>query len=100
MRTGAHGRWLSSALLVAFSALMPAARAAVAHDRYAVRMSMSRPISARPAWIPQVPFPRALVAAHSLLGITPGPDGNLWFTEYDGNSVGRLTPRGVSTLFA
>jgi len=24
--------------------------------------------------------------------ITAGPDGNLWFTEYDGNKIGRITP--------
>lgn len=31
--------------------------------------------------------------------ITPGPDGNLWFTESDGNRIGRLTPRGRLTEF-
>ena len=25
-------------------------------------------------------------------GITAGPDGNLWFTETLGNSIGRITP--------
>jgi streptogramin lyase len=24
-------------------------------------------------------------------GITTGPDGALWFTNYDGNSIGRIT---------
>jgi streptogramin lyase len=24
-------------------------------------------------------------------GITAGPDGNLWFTEYSGNKIGRLS---------
>ena len=28
--------------------------------------------------------------------ITAGPDGNLWFTEYAGNTIGRITPRGTS----
>ncbi len=32
-------------------------------------------------------------------GITPGPDGNLWFTEYDGNRLGRITPTGRVTEF-
>ena len=32
-------------------------------------------------------------------GITPGPDGNLWFTEYDGNRIGRITPAGRVTEF-
>jgi streptogramin lyase len=32
-------------------------------------------------------------------GITVGPDGNVWFTEYYGNAVGRITPDGVITEF-
>ena len=31
--------------------------------------------------------------------LTPGPDGNLWFTEAQGNRVGRITPQGVITEF-
>ena len=31
--------------------------------------------------------------------ITVGPDGNLWFTEEDGNRIGRITPGGVVTEF-
>jgi streptogramin lyase len=34
------------------------------------------------------------------VGITAGPDGNLWFTERDGNRVGKITPAGVITGFA
>ena len=30
-------------------------------------------------------------------GIVPGPDGNLWFTEFYGDAVGRITPQGAST---
>src|SRR5438132_1154306 len=26
--------------------------------------------------------------------IAAGPDGNLWFTEHNGNQIGRITPRG------
>jgi len=33
-------------------------------------------------------------------GITPGPDGNLWFTEGIGNKIGRITPSGQITEFA
>ena len=29
-----------------------------------------------------------------------GPDGNLWFTEYGGNKIGRITTAGVITEFA
>src|SRR5260370_4617487 len=32
-------------------------------------------------------------------GITAGPDGNLWFTEFYDNVVGRITAKGTSTLF-
>src|SRR5579862_1643518 len=30
-----------------------------------------------------------------LTGITTGPDGALWFTEYFGNNIGRITTTGV-----
>ena len=30
-------------------------------------------------------------------GITKGPDGNLWFTEYNANRIGRITPSGSFT---
>jgi len=33
-------------------------------------------------------------------GITAGPDGNLWFTEYDANRIGRITPTGEVTEFS
>jgi streptogramin lyase len=33
------------------------------------------------------------------LGITSGPDGNLWFTEPDDNKIGRMSPTGVVTEF-
>ena len=32
--------------------------------------------------------------------ITSGPDGNLWFTEENGDMPGRVTPAGVITEFA
>ena len=32
-------------------------------------------------------------------GITTGPDGNVWFTEFFGNKVGRVTPQGSVTEF-
>jgi streptogramin lyase len=32
-------------------------------------------------------------------GIAAGPDGNLWFTEYATQKIGRLTPTGVFTEF-
>ena len=30
-------------------------------------------------------------------GITAGPDGNIWFTEENGNRIGRITPGGVAS---
>jgi streptogramin lyase len=33
-------------------------------------------------------------------GIAVGPDGNLWFTEYAGNRIGRITPAGAVTEFS
>jgi streptogramin lyase len=32
-------------------------------------------------------------------GITTGPDGNLWFTEYGSGKIGRITPGGVINEF-
>src|SRR5262249_56512797 len=32
--------------------------------------------------------------------ITTGPDGNLWFTEFSGRRIGRLTTAGAFTEFA
>jgi virginiamycin B lyase len=31
--------------------------------------------------------------------ITPGPDGNMWFTNPTGDTIGRVTPAGVVTEF-
>src|SRR5438445_311205 len=31
--------------------------------------------------------------------ITAGPDGNLWFTEANGNKIGRITTRGAITEY-
>src|SRR6266571_5069926 len=32
-------------------------------------------------------------------GITAGPDGNLWFTEFDGERIGRITIEGAITEY-
>ena len=42
----------------------------------------------------------ALSPSTSPYGITTGPDGNLWFTEFTANRIGRITPDGVVTEFA
>jgi len=41
-----------------------------------------------------VPTPNANVA-----GIATGADGNLWFSEYNANKVGRVTPAGSFAEF-
>jgi streptogramin lyase len=41
-----------------------------------------------------VPTPKS-----GVLGITAGPDGNLWFTERYGNKIGRITTLGAITEF-
>jgi virginiamycin B lyase len=43
-----------------------------------------------------------LQAANSSIapvGITRGPDGNLWFTEFNGDHIGRITPAGKLSGF-
>jgi len=44
-------------------------------------------------------FETGLTPGVQLWGITPGPDGNTWFTEETGNAVGRVTPGAVITEF-
>ena len=34
------------------------------------------------------------------VGIAAGPDGNVWFTEYDAGRIGRITPSGAVTEFS
>src|SRR2546423_650193 len=54
---------------------------------------LSRPLPARRAARPVPP------SASQPDGITPGPDGNLWFVETQGNKVGRITTFGAITEF-
>jgi streptogramin lyase len=35
----------------------------------------------------------------ALAGLAIGPNGNVWFTAYDNDAIGRLTPRGKITYF-
>ena len=49
--------------------------------------------------ISEVPIPSPQTAT-PLSGSRPGPDGNLWFTEFAGNKIGRITPAGTITEFA
>jgi virginiamycin B lyase len=45
-------------------------------------------------------FPPVPTGSPSLQGIAMGPDGNMWFTEFGANKIGRITPAGVVTEFA
>src|SRR5262245_50092700 len=45
-------------------------------------------------------FSAAITAGSSPTYIAAGPDGNLWFTESQGNRVGRITPQGTVTEFS
>jgi len=47
--------------------------------------------------ISEFPLP---VPQSSPLGITGGPDGNVWFTEVAGSRFGRVTPAGTVTDFS
>jgi streptogramin lyase len=60
--------------------------------------------SSGPTRVPKVSTPRLTEfplpeAGSRPVGITLGPDGNLWFTEFDGNRIGRITPAGSVTEF-
>jgi photosystem II stability/assembly factor-like uncharacterized protein/streptogramin lyase len=53
-------------------------------------------------FVSSVPFSTP-TASQGLYGITAGPDGNLWFTEYVSyqiGQIGRITPSGTVTEFA
>src|SRR5205085_617910 len=42
--------------------------------------------------VTEFPLPNAMSNPY---GITGGPDGNVWFTEYSGQRIDRITPAGV-----
>jgi len=48
------------------------------------------PVGTITDWGPGISKPR---------GIAAGPDGNLWFADYQANAIGRVTPSGTITLF-
>ena len=52
--------------------------------------------------LPGVPQPGKgplTVSPHSPYAIAAGPDGNIWFTEYQGDSLGMMTPAGEVMRF-
>ena len=46
--------------------------------------------------ISEFPVP---TSGSNLVAITAGPDGNLWFTEFNGDKIGRISPNGTITEF-
>jgi streptogramin lyase len=53
-----------------------------------------------PSYIPITEFTAGITSGSIPEGIAAGPDGNLWFTEFGGNRIGRITPAGVVTEFS
>jgi streptogramin lyase len=49
---------------------------------------------------PITEFSAGITAGSTPAGITVGADGNLWFTEYGNNALGRITPLGAVTEFS
>jgi streptogramin lyase len=47
--------------------------------------------------VTEFPIPSGMVVPR---GIAPGPDGNLWFAEFDGNSIAAITTAGTITEYA
>ena len=41
----------------------------------------------------------ALCSGTGPVGIAAGPDNAIWFTEYNGNRIGRITPDGEITEY-
>jgi streptogramin lyase len=46
--------------------------------------------------ITEFPVP---TAESGLTGIAPGPDGNVWFTEFEADKIARISPTGAVTEF-
>ena len=49
---------------------------------------------------PVTEFSAGITEGSGPSGIAVGPDGNLWFTEQNGNRIGRITTKGVVTEFS
>jgi virginiamycin B lyase len=54
------------------------------------------PASAAHGQITEFPVPTSGARPYTIVA---GPDGNLWFTESNGNKIGRITPEGVITEY-
>jgi streptogramin lyase len=50
-----------------------------------------------PPVVTEYPIPTAQAGP---AGMAPGPDGNVWFTEFGGNKIAKITPLGQITEYA
>ena len=53
-----------------------------------------------PSYVPITEFTAGITSGSVPIGITAGPDANLWFTEFNSNRIGRITPSGTLTEFS
>lgn len=92
-----HARRVA-ALALGVALLVPPAVTASAntHPRGAERAAAHVPSR---VGTPTVTYFSLTKKTRSPFWITPGPDGNLWFTNPEGDTVGRITPKGVVTEF-
>src|SRR5258706_8535479 len=81
-------KYLTHSLLVLLFVLFALSGATVA--------SAAATVPARAGKVTEYSIPTALSFPE---GITTGPDGNLWFAEYKGHKIGRITPSGSFTEF-
>lgn len=51
------------------------------------------------ATLTTIPHATEFAAAGNPFFIATGPDGNLWFTEWNGNAIGKMTPTGNYTPY-
>jgi streptogramin lyase len=61
-----------------------------------IMLGMSALVDAQPPTITEFPIPTTASLPYA---IAAGPDGNVWFTEFAGNNIARITPAGVITEF-
>jgi streptogramin lyase len=114
-------RW-ALGLTLALALIVPAAAAAISQARGTRQPHTHRPDPTSPSFgrtgnaKPGVSFssasaattiPGTAITEFALptsrarpTGIAAGPDGNLWFTEFNANQIGQITPAGVVNEFA
>src|SRR5262249_54117284 len=92
-----RGRLIALGLGVALL-VPPAVARGAPESRAATNQRRATYVAARgPA--PTVPSHPLTKKVRSPFWTTPGPDGNMWFTNPTGDTIGRVTPAGVVTEF-